>query len=56
MAGKRRLSPNDVGWLQSLFYDPIAWRPHLGEFDNGRHRTCAMRSAGVSQIAVDTAD
>jgi hypothetical protein len=34
-------------WLASLVEDPIAWDEGSARLDNGQHRVCALRAAGV---------
>jgi len=52
--GSRDLGPEDCGLLWSLFYDPIAIPTENTAFINGRHRTAAMRAAGVIRCVVHT--
>jgi hypothetical protein len=52
--GRVGLTGEDRGLLQSLFFDPIAIPREASAFINGRHRTAAMRAAGVKSCVVHT--
>jgi hypothetical protein len=52
--GRRELTTDGCGLLRSLFCDPIAIPKDASAFINGRHRTSAMRAAGVKRCVVDT--
>jgi hypothetical protein len=41
------LPERDARWLASLLEDPIAWDEGSTRLDNGQHRVCALRAAGV---------
>jgi hypothetical protein len=45
------LSESDLHWLQDLFSDPISLSDD--NYGNGRHRTEAMREAGVERIVIN---
>ncbi len=46
------LSPEEQGYLEYLFADPIKWDDGDGTFTNGQHRSCALRAAGVAMCPV----
>jgi hypothetical protein len=48
------LSASDQRWLASLFRDPIVVSDESEHYTNGRHRTLAMRIAGVHECVVHT--
>ncbi|HEX7948884.1 MAG TPA: hypothetical protein VF494_00940 [Candidatus Limnocylindrales bacterium] len=50
LAGSSDLSTIDLGWLVSLFQDPVV--AHDRSFGNGQHRGCALRFSGASHAAV----
>jgi hypothetical protein len=52
--GAEVLKEDDCGLLRSLFFDPIAIPREASAFINGRHRTAAMRTAGVKRCVVHT--
>jgi hypothetical protein len=52
--GTKELTKNGPGLLSSLFQDPIAIPLEASAFINGRHRTAAMRAAGVKRCVVHT--
>jgi hypothetical protein len=52
--GKDELTDEGCGLLHSLFHDPIAIPQEASAFINGRHRTAAMRAAGVKRCVVHT--
>jgi hypothetical protein len=52
--GRPELTKDGCGLLRSLFCDPIAIPKEASAFINGRHRTAAMRAAGVKRCVVDT--
>lgn len=52
--GKEELTEDGCGLLRSLFRDPIAIPLEGSAFINGRHRTAAMRTAGVRRCVVHT--
>ena len=40
-------------YVYCLFIDPIRWHGRPGtEVDNGRHRVCALKLAGIPRVAV----
>jgi hypothetical protein len=41
------LPVREARWLASLLEDPIAWDQGSTRLDNGQHRVCALRAAGV---------
>ena len=41
------LPEREARWLASLVEDPIAWDEGSARLDNGQHRVCALRAAGV---------
>jgi hypothetical protein len=50
---KRRLADlGDAGWVLSLFFDPIVVSLESKQYTNGRHRTHAMRLAGVRTCVI----
>jgi hypothetical protein len=52
--GSSVLTRESCGLLRSLFFDPIAIPREASAFINGRHRTAAMRAAGVRRCVVHT--
>lgn len=52
--GRSELTSTGCGLLHSLFHDPIAIPLEASDFINGRHRTAAMRAAGVKRCVVHT--
>jgi len=52
--GAEQLTEDGCGLLMSLFGDPIAIPLEASAFINGRHRTAAMRAAGVRRCVVHT--
>jgi hypothetical protein len=52
--GRNELTSTGCGLLHSLFHDPIAIPQEASAFINGRHRTAAMRAAGVKRCVVHT--
>ncbi len=52
--GEEELTEEGCGLLRSLFRDPIAIPLEASAFINGRHRTAAMRAAGVRRCVIHT--
>lgn len=52
--GRKELTSTGCGLLHSLFHDPIAIPQEASDFIDGRHRTAALRAAGVQRCVVHT--
>ncbi|MCU1494509.1 MAG: hypothetical protein JWO62_2273 [Acidimicrobiaceae bacterium] len=48
------LGEDNLGWLKSLFFDPIDVAG--GSYTNGQHRGCALRFSGAAKAVVVTGD
>jgi hypothetical protein len=46
----------EAAWCESLFSDPIDYRPDSSRLTNGQHRACAARASGAPLCVVDAGE